>query len=267
MRIIFTLLLALAGTANAQTLISVGPTVAAGSNAGISNPIAGIQTTLRTRHNRLELYLRAAYLPKYTKAYSGDGRAHELAEAGQEETRTWNQFVWKANWFVLSQTDGEAVPMPELPTWDKETALTRLNIEQVDFDHTDGNVMGYAQKRKLAVSPLAPLPHKTLFHELAHVVLGHTEESEVNDTEATPRNLREVEAESVALLLCETFELEGAEYARGYIQGWLKNQAIPERSAQKIFSAADKIIKAGQPERFGMRHGLSVRNAEQEDRL
>jgi len=32
---------------------------------------------------------------------------------------------------------------------------------------------------------------------------------------------------------------------RGYIQGWLQGDSIPEKSAQKIFRVADQILKAG----------------------
>ncbi len=98
----------------------------------------------------------------------------------------------------------------------------------------------------MAVSPIAALPHKTLFHELAHVLLGHTTEGgQLVDDERTPRNLREVEAESVALLCCESLGLEGAAECRGYIQHWLRGEIIPERSAQKIFKVADQILRAG----------------------
>jgi antirestriction protein ArdC len=154
-------------------------------------------------------------------------------------------FVWKPFWFLMSQTDGEPVAMPTMPTWDKERALDALNISKVEFTHTDGNTQGYAQKREIAISPIAALPHKTLFHEVAHVELGHTVERNFSDAEITPRNLREVEAEAVALLLCESLELSGAEFARGYIQSWLKDDTIPEKSAQKIFGAADRILRAG----------------------
>jgi hypothetical protein len=98
---------------------------------------------------------------------------------------------------------------------------------------------------------VAQLPHKTLFHETAHVILGHTAEADFTDTERTPKNLREVEAEAVALLCCEALNLEGADYCRGYIQNWLcaatgyNGDAIPEKSAQKIFRAADQILRAG----------------------
>ena len=92
---------------------------------------------------------------------------------------------------------------------------------------------------------------KTLFHEIAHVMLGHTSEAHFTDTERTPKNLREVEAEAVALLCCEALSLEGADYCRGYIQNWLcpsigySADAIPEKSARKIFHAVDQILKAG----------------------
>ena len=84
-------------------------------------------------------------------------------------------------------------------------------------------------------------------HELAHVVLGHTEELQRmdDDDSATPRDVREVEAECVAMICCSSLELGGEDFSRGYIQHWLKGQAIPERSAQKIFKAADQILKAG----------------------
>ena len=85
-------------------------------------------------------------------------------------------------------------------------------------------------------------------------MLGHTTEADFSDDETTPRSLGEVEAESVALLCCESLGLEGAEYCRGYIQNWLSRgsginaDAIPEKSAQKIFRAADQIIRAGRSE-------------------
>lgn len=62
------------------------------------------------------------------------------------------------------------------------------------------------------------MPHKTIFHELAHIELGHTAESEFADSEHKPRSLREAEPEAVAMLLCESLELLGAEFSRGYIQ-------------------------------------------------
>ena len=168
-------------------------------------------------------------------------------QTGESATVATN-FVWKPRWFVLGQTEGEPVPMPVTPDWDKARALAKLNIEEVEFNLMDGNTMGYASNRQIAVSPLCPLPHKTLFHEMAHVELGHTAEASFNDAENTPRNLREVEAEAVALLLCESLSLPGSQYCRGYLQRWLRGDVIPEKSAQKIFGSADRILRSGREE-------------------
>jgi hypothetical protein len=156
-------------------------------------------------------------------------------------------FMYKARWFALSQTEGEDLAPIQIPAWSKLDALFELDVEQVSFDLADGNVQGFAKARQLAINPLAELPHKTLFHELGHIVLGHTEESDFHDTERTPGNLREVEAESVALLCCESLDLDGADYCRGYIQNWLQGNVIPDESARRIFRAADRILKAGAP--------------------
>jgi|SRR5215813_163763 len=159
-------------------------------------------------------------------------------------------FVWRPRWFVLSQTDGEPVEIPKNPVWDKIRALEALGVVETEFVLTDGNVMGYAKGREVAISPLSQLPHKTLFHELAHVELGHTSEAELTDSERTPRSLREVEAEAIALLICESLNLPGSEYCRGYIQNWLQVDEIPEKSAQRIFGGADRILRAGYPKEW-----------------
>jgi antirestriction protein ArdC len=165
--------------------------------------------------------------------------------------RTFTSFMHKARWFVISQTVGEEFTPARMPKWDAERALAALDIEQIAFTDTDGNCQGYARKRQIAINPVAQLPHKTLFHEAAHVILGHTTEADFTDTERTPKNLREVEAEAVAMLCCEALNLEGADYCRGYIQNWLYQgigynaEAIPEKSAQKILRSADQILRAG----------------------
>jgi hypothetical protein len=80
------------------------------------------------------------------------------------------------------------------------------------------------------------------------IVLGHTASEKLVDSELTARHIREVEAESVALICCETLGLDGADFCRGYIQHWLKTEKeIPSQSAARIFAAATSILKAGTP--------------------
>ena len=131
--------------------------------------------------------------------------------------------------------------------WDADTALRVLNIERVPFTALDGNTQGYAIRRNVAINPVADLPESTLFHELGHIVLGHTAEASVNSdsNDRTPKDIRELEAECVALLCCESLSLPGAADSRGYIQAWFRGNEVPERSAQRIFNATDAILKAG----------------------
>ena len=176
-------------------------------------------------------------------------RAEILPDVDEaSDVSTW--FVYKARWFVLSQTEGEPLPEAETPDWDAAQAMRSLGIDEIPFDHVDGNCLGFARERVIAVNPVNPLPHKTRFHELAHVLLGHTAEGLQADSETTPRTLRECEAEAVALLCCAALELAGVDEARGYIQHWWgQGHEIPEPSARRILKVADQILKAGTDER------------------
>lgn len=182
-------------------------------------------------------------------------RQQEASESPDEDARAeaFTRFVFRPNWFVLAQTEGNAVEPFSIPAWDASRALDALGIVEEPFSMLDGNCQGYARARSIAVSPVAAHPYKTRFHELAHVVLGHTSEvgEGLSDSETTPRCLREVEAEAVALLCLEVLSLPGAEFCRGYIQSWNAARGaepIPERSAQRILKAADQILKAGMQE-------------------
>jgi len=158
-------------------------------------------------------------------------------------------FMQRNNWFALSQTEGNDIAGDEIktPEWNADKALLELNITEIPFDMVDGNVQGFAQNDSIAINPIAALPHKTRFHEIAHVVLKHTKEHTMSDNEHTPRDIKEVEAESCAYILCQLLGLPGAESSRAYVQGWLGDRKeIPSQSAQRIFGAVDKILKAGQ---------------------
>jgi antirestriction protein ArdC len=167
-------------------------------------------------------------------------------DAGEKTGDVFQMFTVRANWFTLSQTEGaDYVNEVKTADWDATLALSALNITEVSFATVDGNCQGYATGRNIAINPVAALPHKTRFHELAHIVLGHTAEHTMTDSETTPKDIREVEAESVAYICCSILGLTGLEECRGYIQHWLAGNDISDKSAQKIFGTAEKILKAG----------------------
>ncbi len=165
---------------------------------------------------------------------------------GEEKLKAFTFFKVKNYWFSVHQTEGqELAPVENIP-WDKKQALETLGIQLVDFEMTNGNVQGYAtHDKKIAINPLAQLPEKTMFHELAHIVLGHTDVS-FHDTGAISKDIKELEAEATAMLCLASLGLPGIEYCRGYIQNWYKGETIPEKSAKAIIQAANTILKAGE---------------------
>lgn len=169
-----------------------------------------------------------------------------ITKIDEETGKVSKFFIFKKNWFSLSQTDGKDVEFPAIE-FDFELALQNLNIKKVDFDLVEGNVQGFAKAgRQIAINPVAEMPHKTFFHELGHVLLGHCDGvSDLVDSVSTERNIKEVEAESVALCCMLALGIEGIEYPRGYIKGWLKGQEFPADSIKKVFKVTDAILKAG----------------------
>jgi len=180
-----------------------------------------------------------------TKKYNKTEKSSITKETTEKEG-TYITFIYRKNWFLLSQTEGKELEFDNINIdWNKGKALQLLDIKEINFAIINGNAQGYAKNREIAINPLAQLPIKTLFHELAHIVLGHTDKEALADNEDLTKNIIEVEAEATALLCLESLGLEGSDYCRGYIQNWLKEDQLTEKNSQRIISAADKILKAG----------------------
>lgn len=120
---------------------------------------------------------------------------------GQEvEEELLTGFVPSRCMFTLSQTDGPEVPPIQVPKWDMALALGKLGIHEVEFDSANGNLQGFSRGLEYAVSPIAHNRLKTIFHELGHIVLGHTMPSS-HEEYVYHRGLMEAEAE-IAAMLC-----------------------------------------------------------------
>lgn len=151
-------------------------------------------------------------------------------------------FVWRPRWFTLAQTDGPSYDwQAELPAWQKEAALTALGIAELPFDPAyAARALGYCTAAGVAVSPLAPEPHKVLFHELAHALLAHA-------GSGLPQADRELEAEGVALLAVHALGLSGTADSRAYLQHFAAGRcAFSEAQARRIIATAERIVRAGQ---------------------
>ena len=85
---------------------------------------------------------------------------------------------------------------------------------------------------------------KTLVHEIAHAKLH--DPAKVLPEEQKARREKEVEAESVAYVVCQHFGIDTSDYSFGYVAGWSKGRDLSELKASldTIHSTAGEIIAA-----------------------
>lgn len=145
--------------------------------------------------------------------------------------------------FDVAQTDGE--PLPEPPDWMSPQKDAELHQRLLDFASQKGitvqvkplpgDTQGVSMGGKILLSPQAGT--KTLIHELAHELL--------HQAENTPqeRNLRELEAESVAYVVARHFGLDGLS-SPNYIALHGANAKTILEHLERIRGAAVEIIKS-----------------------
>jgi hypothetical protein len=87
---------------------------------------------------------------------------------------------------------------------------------------------------------------KTMLHELAHVLL-HAPTVDLPDFFC--RGVGEVEAESVAYIVCKHFGVDSGDYSLGYVVGWAaRDHEAVARSGERICRAAKQILAVLDPE-------------------
>ena len=78
---------------------------------------------------------------------------------------------------------------------------------------------------------------KTLFHEWAHTTMGHETHGGGNS-----RHVAEVEAESVAYLLCERVGVDSQQYTVPYVSGWAGSVEVVKATAERVLGTTSKLI-------------------------
>ena len=153
-------------------------------------------------------------------------------------------FRYLPRWFALSQTNGKEfkVEKANIKGFDLNKVYKKFGIEIVPFDMINGNCQGFAvaQDKKLAINPVAQHPEMTILHEVAHIALEH-------DKVDFGRGLKECEAETVAYIVGSILDFDDKllSDSRGYVQGWFKENEIPDKNASRIMKVANDILKAG----------------------
>lgn len=150
--------------------------------------------------------------------------------------------------FDISQTTGK--PIPELATRldgtienfeDLKTALISSCPCKVEFSKINSEANGFYSRSENKIVVDNELSEKqtikTLVHEIAHQRL-HSEHDDKK------RSTKEVEAESVAYVVCKKLGIDTSDYSFGYIAGWANDKELRdmEASLASIQKAAKEII-------------------------
>lgn len=156
--------------------------------------------------------------------------------------------------FDLSQTDGKELPtigpselVGNIEGYPKLLqALQEISPVPVSFELIDGDAKGFyhLEDKKIVVqdgmSEVQTI--KTLLHEMAHEKLH--DKDNVPEAKDISRNGKEVEAESVAYVVCQHYGINTSDYSFSYVAGWSEGKETPELKASldKIRQTASEFI-------------------------
>lgn len=152
--------------------------------------------------------------------------------------------------FDVSQTDG--APMPTLtkelsgPVNDYSKlfeAIASTTSYKIEFEEIQSGAKGYCDfgNKRIALNKGMSEAQtiKTLIHEITH---SHLHEPKLREDK--DRRTMEVEAESVAFVVCSRFGLDTSDYSFGYLASWSSGKEVKEltQSFATIQKQADKVI-------------------------
>ena len=156
--------------------------------------------------------------------------------------------------FDLAQTDGKELPtigpnelVGSIDGYPKLLqALQEISPVPVSFELIDGGAKGYYNLENKSIVIQDGMSEvqtiKTLLHEMAHQKL-HDKDT-VPEAKDITRNGKEVEAESIAYVVCQHYGINTSDYSFSYVAGWSEGKETPElkTSLDKIRQTASEFI-------------------------
>lgn len=152
--------------------------------------------------------------------------------------------------FDISQTEGKPLPelakelQGEIPDYkvlmDSIREVAPVPIRFEEWDKSKKGHYDLEEKEIVIKSDMSDLQTvKTAIHETAHSIL-HKDIAHAKDTATM-----EVEAESVAFIVCQHLALDTSDYSFGYLAGWSSDKELPElkSSLQTIQKTAHEVIE------------------------
>lgn len=189
-------------------------------------------------------------IPIFAPAGLGKATRKNERTGDDEVVRSWLRFkiVYV---FDVSQTDGDELPtitrpVPELPFASNIEALTKVALSLPDTvstieirsrelgeSSTAGGWYSPATKAIVVIDEgTEAAKFRVLVHEVAHAILHGA-----NDHHGRPE--REVEAESVAFVVCDSLGLDTSCKSFGYVASWAQ-----DAGKDAIKSSADRVARA-----------------------
>ena len=168
-----------------------------------------------------------------------------IGEDGQPETEVVERVITRfrvTTVFDVSQTTGEPIPEFEVSELEGDVliyhdfmeALKTVAPVPISFIEIDGEAKGFYQivDKYIAVQPgmSEAQTMKTAVHETAHAVLHDRDQMEAEGV-VKDQLTKEVEAESVAYVVCNHFGLDTSEYSFSYIASWSSGKNMKELRA------------------------------------
>lgn len=171
--------------------------------------------------------------------------------------------------FDVSQTDGKELPsigpgelVGSIEGYPKLLqALQEISPVPVTFEQIEGEAKGFyhQEDKRIAIkdgmSEVQTI--KTLLHEMAHQKL-HDKDA-VAAADLVSRNGKEVEAESVAYVVCQHYGINTSDYSFSYVAGWSEGKDTPE-----LKSSLDKIRQTAADFIYQINQKLQVLQADKE---
>ena len=158
--------------------------------------------------------------------------------------------------FDVSDTEGKELPtlgvnelMGTVDGYEKlKMALEETSKVPVDYGLVTSGAKGFfsPDMHKICVqSGMSEVQTvKTIIHEMAHALLHDKTDNPDLIQDPKTKNTKEVEAESIAYVVCQHFGIDTSDYSFGYIAGWSSDKDTKELKAsmETIRKTASKMI-------------------------
>ena len=175
-----------------------------------------------------------------------------IGEDGQPETEVVEMIIPRfrvATVFDVSQTEGEPIAELEVPELTGSVqfydtfmqALQSISPVPIRMMNVEGDAKGYYHQTEKYIAIKEDMSNvqtmKTGIHEVSHALLH---DREVMDAEGVLKDqtTKEVEAESIAYIVCNHFGMDTSEYSFTYIASWCES-----RDMKALKASMDTIRK------------------------